>query len=74
VQYAKHWQARYLKLKSDLEHLSVEDFRLYKAMQKWYLDIGDMLCYLNDVLTPRGFDEIVKNDFAGIRQMLSGHG
>ena len=34
------WQARYVKLKSDLEHLSVEDFRLYKAMQKWYLDIG----------------------------------
>jgi hypothetical protein len=33
-----------------------------------------MLCYLNDVLTPRGFDEIVKNDFAGIHQMLSGHG
>ena len=28
--------------------LSVEDFRLYKAMQKWYLDIGDMLAYLND--------------------------
>jgi internalin A len=49
VQYAKHWQARYLKLKSDLEHLSVEDFRLYKAMQKWYLDIGEMLYYLNDV-------------------------
>jgi hypothetical protein len=33
VEYAKHWEARYLKLKSDLDHLSVEDFRLYKSMQ-----------------------------------------
>jgi len=63
--------ARYLKLKSDLEHVSVEDFRLCKAMQKWYLDIGDMLCYLNDVLTPHGFNEIVRDDFSGLRQMLT---
>jgi hypothetical protein len=40
-------------------------------MQKWHLDIGEMLYYLNDVLIPHGFDEIVKSDFAGIRQMLS---
>jgi hypothetical protein len=39
-------------------------------MQKWYLDIGDMLAYVNDVLSPHGFDEIVKDDFAGLRQML----
>jgi hypothetical protein len=41
-------------------------------MQKWCLDIGQMLCYLNDVLCPRGFDDIVKADFAGLRRMLSG--
>jgi hypothetical protein len=49
VEYAKHWEARYLKLKSDLDHLSVEDFRLYKAMQEWHNRIGDMLAYVNDV-------------------------
>jgi hypothetical protein len=30
-----------------------------------------MLAYVNDVLTPHGFDEIVKGDFAALRQMLS---
>jgi hypothetical protein len=29
-----------------------------------------MLAYVNDVLTPHGFDEIVKDDFAALRQML----
>jgi hypothetical protein len=33
------------------------DFRLYKAMQKWYLDVGDILAYVNDVLHPHGFEE-----------------
>jgi internalin A len=70
VEYAKHWEARYLKLKSDLDHLSVEDFRLYKSMQKWHLDIGEILAYVNDILVPSGFDEIVKDDFASLRQML----
>ena len=70
VEYAKHWEARYLKLKSDLAYLSVEDFARYRAMQKWHLDIGEMLTYINDVLCPHGFDEIVKDDFAALRQML----
>jgi TIR domain len=74
VEYAEHWELRYKTLTSKVAHFSVEDFRLYKAMQKWHLDIGEMLCYLNDVLTAHGFDEIVQNDFAGIRQMLSGPG
>jgi len=73
VEYAKHWETRYLKLRSDLDHLSVEDFRLYKSMQKWHLDIGEMLTYVSDVLSPHGFDEIVKDDFAALRQMLQRH-
>jgi internalin A len=71
VEYAKHWEARYLKLKSELDHLSVEDFRRYKLMQKWHLDIGEMLTYVSDVLSPHGFDDIVKADFSGLRQMLA---
>jgi internalin A len=72
VEYAKHWEARYLMLKSNLDHLSVEDFRLYKAMQMWHLEIGEMLSYIKDVLCPRGFDSIAKENFASLRQMLSG--
>jgi internalin A len=73
VEYAKHWEARYLKLKSDLDYLAVEDFALYKATKDWHNRIGDMLAYVNDVLSPHGFDEIVKDDFAALRQMLERH-
>jgi len=27
------WETRYLKLKADLDYLSVGDFRLYRAMK-----------------------------------------
>jgi hypothetical protein len=39
-------------------------------MQEWHNRIGDMLAHVNDVLTPHGFDEILKDDFAELRQML----
>ena len=71
VEYAKHWETRYLKLKSNLDYLSVEDFRLYQDMKRWYVDVGNMLSHINDVLSPHGFDEIVKDHFAALRQMLS---
>jgi hypothetical protein len=32
--------------------------------------IGDMLAFVNDKLVPHGFDEIVQDDFAALRQML----
>jgi hypothetical protein len=58
----------------NFKDLGETNVRLYKAMREWRNRIGDILAYINDVLTPHGFDEIVKNDFAGLRQMLSGHG
>ena len=42
-----------------------------RATQEWHNRTGDMLAYLNDVLHPHGFDEIVKDDFAALRQMLT---
>jgi hypothetical protein len=70
VAYAKYWEAEYLNLKADLDYMSVEDFGLYKAMKDWHNRIGDMLAYVSDVLVPHGFDEIVKDDFASLRQLL----
>jgi hypothetical protein len=34
AEYAKHWKARYLKLKADLDYLAVDDFRLYQNMKR----------------------------------------
>ena len=40
-------------------------------MKRWHLDVGNMLSYINDALVPHGFDEIVKDDFAKLRQFVS---
>jgi Leucine-rich repeat (LRR) protein len=68
--YAKHWEAEFKAMEQDIPHLGEEDLKLYKAMRRWHNEVGDMLAYVNDVLSPHGFDEIVKDDFAGLRQML----
>jgi internalin A len=70
VKHAKHWETRYLKLKADRDYLSGEDFRLYQGMKDWYNHVGHMLTHGNDMLRPHGFEDIVKDDFAALRQML----
>jgi hypothetical protein len=42
----------------------------HKAIRRWHNEVGDILAYVNDKLVPHGFDEIVKDDFAALRQML----
>ena len=71
--YTKHWRAEFEEMELHFKDLAEADFRLYKAMQEWHNRIGDMLAYVNDKLVPHGFDEIVKDDFAALRQMLQRH-
>ena len=68
--YTKHWRAEFEEMELHFKDLGESDFRLYKSMQEWHNRIGDMLAYVNDVLVPHGFDEIVKDDFARLRQVL----
>jgi internalin A len=68
--YTAHWQTEFEEMELHFKDLAESDFRLYKAMQEWHNRIGDMLAYINDILHPHGFDDIVKDDFAGLRQML----
>jgi internalin A len=70
VTYAEYWEAEFKAMEQKFRHLAEADFALYKAMQEWHNRIGDMLAYVNDKLVPHGFDEIVKDDFAALRQML----
>ena len=70
VAFAEYWEAEFKAMEEKFRHLSEADFRLYKAMQDWHNRIGDMLAHVNDKLHPHGFDEIVKDDFAALRQML----
>jgi hypothetical protein len=71
VAHAQHWRAEFEEMQQHFKDLGEVDFRLYKAMQEWHNRIGDMLAHVNDVLTPHEFDDIIKNDFAGLRQMLA---
>jgi len=74
--YAEHWKLEFEALNEDLRDenrrllLGRDDFADFKALQQWYPQVRDMLRYMNDILHPRGFDEIVKDDFAVLRQML----
>jgi hypothetical protein len=36
-----------LATEQKLSRFAVDDFRRYKAMQKWYLDVGDVLAYFD---------------------------
>jgi internalin A len=77
--YAEQWMMQFrtmdehlcrLAMEQKLSRVALDDFRRYKEMQKWYLDVSDMLAHVNDVLHPHGFEAIVKDDFAVLRQML----
>jgi len=72
IEIARHWQEEFEEMKKSLHCLGVQDFRLYKSMQDWHNQVSDILAYVNDVLNPHGFEEIVKDDFAALRQMLQG--
>jgi internalin A len=72
VPYTKHWGDELQEMERHFTRLGEEDLKLYRAMRRWHNEVGDMLAYINDVLAPRGFEEIVKDDFAGLRQMLQG--
>jgi internalin A len=71
--YTKHWRTEFEEMEQHFKDLGEADFRLYEAMQEWHNRIGDMLAYVNDTLVPHGFDEILKDDFAALRQMLKRH-
>ena len=68
--HAKHWKTEFAEMAQHLSDIGVADFALYKAMQDWHNRVGDILAYVNDVLHPHGFEAIVKDDFAALRQML----
>jgi hypothetical protein len=71
--YAEHWETEFKAMEQHLTRLGEEDLKLYRAMRRWHNEVGDMLAYVNDILAPHEFDEIVKDDFAALRQMLERH-
>ena len=71
VACARHWRTEFEDMEQNLKDLGKADFALYKSMKDWHNHVNDILADVNDVLSPYGFKEIVKDDFAKLRQMLS---
>ncbi|HTB37614.1 MAG TPA: hypothetical protein VK777_11020, partial [Reyranella sp.] len=71
--YAEYWETEFKAMEQHLTRLGEEDFKLYGAMKRWHNEVGNMLTHVNDVLQPHGFDDIVKDDFGALRQMLQRH-
>jgi TIR domain-containing protein len=70
VKYARHWQSRFEKLEPDLALLGEDDLKRYRLIKQWHAVIGDILGFISDELHPHGFDNIVKDDFAAVRELL----
>jgi internalin A len=70
TEIARHWEEEFQEMEKSFRLLGQQDFGLYKSMQDWHNRVGDILAYTNDVLRPHGFESIVKDDFAALRQML----
>jgi hypothetical protein len=71
AEIAKHWFEEYKAMEECLGHLGRGDYDLYKSMREWHNSVAGILKYKNDVLSPRGFQEIVKDDYAGLLEMLA---
>jgi hypothetical protein len=70
VKYARHWQRRFEKMEPDLALLGEDDLKRYRLIKQWHAVIGDILGFISDELHPHGFDNIVKDDFAAVRELL----
>ena len=70
VAHAKYWKEVFHKIKDSLEYLGTEDFARFRAIERWYASIGDILVFVADQLTPRGFDAIAAHDFQAVRELL----
>ena len=53
-----------------MKRIGLADHVIVVLSDKYLRSPYCMLAYVNDTLHPHGFDEIVKDDFAALRQML----
>jgi internalin A len=70
LKYAQHWEAEFQEMEPHLRLLGQADIDRYHLIKQWHTVIGNILGFIADTLHPHGFDAIVENDFAAVRQML----
>jgi hypothetical protein len=70
LQRSQHWESEFQRMEPHLRLLGQTDFERYHLIKRWHDAIGDILCFIADKLHPSGFDEIIKDDYAAVREML----
>jgi internalin A len=70
LKYAEYWKAEFKQMELNLALLGRSDVERYQLIKQWHGVIGDILGFVADVLHPHGFDALVANNFASIREML----
>jgi hypothetical protein len=61
--YAEYWETEFKAMEQHLMRLGEERTSGFlQGMKRRHNEVGDMLAYVNDVLVPHGFDEILKDD------------
>jgi internalin A len=72
--WAQYWQRLCNEMEESIKKspssFAIPDFLRYKLIKKWHVDVSDMLAFVSDKLSPRGFDSIVADDFRALREML----
>jgi hypothetical protein len=71
IGWSEYWRAVYEEMHAHRDQLGRADDERRRLIQHWHLEVGDMLAYLADTIAPRGFEAIVKDDFAAIREALA---
>lgn len=39
-------------------------------MRRWHIDTTDMLGFVADTIHPHGFDDLIRDNYAGMRELL----
>jgi hypothetical protein len=73
AEYAEYWANYIGKLEPKESVLGPKDRELLRRMREWRYRIGEMLEILADRIIPYGFDDICRDDFRGVRQLLEGY-
>jgi hypothetical protein len=72
--WGEHWRRVYEEMQARRDDLGRADDERRRLIRHWHQEVGDMLAYVADALAPRGYDAVVKDDFAAVREAIERDG
>src|SRR4051794_38843316 len=71
VEIARHWQNEFHANEGERRASGRRGSGPVQSNAGLAQQVGDIMAHVNDVLRPVGFDSIVRDDFAALKQMLA---